>query len=219
MQPLPRYTHTHTRCDYMHVLAHKREYPGQKEGGKVRVIVRDFAVDSLIGKQLITGQESRYKILYPTVSPLFSQPFSPYLALRYLPVSPQSSTSLRPLHITVDFSSRTILFLHVFLLSVSVLFRPYMILSFHTWSSFIRLKSVFPWRLPFSPLFTPLRQFFFLYIVLPALPIYLLPFLRSGRPFSAGFPFFLCDAFSFLPTLRTLSHSERVQQGKEWWYA
>lgn len=42
------------------VCLRKREYPGRREGGRVRV-VRDFAVDSLIGKQLITGQESRYK--------------------------------------------------------------------------------------------------------------------------------------------------------------
>lgn len=69
MQPLPRHRHA---CDYTRVLAQKN-IPGEKrKAGRVRVIVRDyFAVDSLIGKQLITGQESRYKILYPVASPPF----------------------------------------------------------------------------------------------------------------------------------------------------
>jgi len=59
MQPFTA-TQTHVRTrDYMHVLAQGR-ISRRKEGGGVRV-VRDFATDSLIGKQLITGQESRCK--------------------------------------------------------------------------------------------------------------------------------------------------------------
>lgn len=63
-------THVITRV----YLRKSENIPGEKrEAGRVRVIVRDyFAVDSLIGKQLITGQESRYKILYPVASPPFS---------------------------------------------------------------------------------------------------------------------------------------------------
>lgn len=112
MQPLPRHRRVITRV----YLRKSENIPGEKrKAGRVRVIVRDyFAVDSLIGKQLITGQENRYKILYPVASPPFffhrfflrisrfalsvSQ-FLPILLLYFVP-----SVSI------VDFSSRTIHF-------------------------------------------------------------------------------------------------------------
>lgn len=152
----------------------------KRGSGGVRA-VRDFTADSLIGKlQLITGQESYIKdTLSNCLSPLFFPGFSFALSVS---VSPDSSASLYALHVAVDFSSRSSLV--VFLLSVSDFFRPYTILSFHTWSSFIHLKSAFsPRRLPFLSPFTRLHQFFFLTIVLPSPPIYLLLFLRTVAPF------------------------------------
>lgn len=123
----PHYHDTDTRVITRVYLRKSENIPGEKrEAGRARVIVRDyFAVDSLIGKQLITGQESRYKILYPVASPPFFFPpsFSPYLALRTLclSVSPHSATLLRPLRIY-----RRFLLTHdpllVFLLSVSAFF-------------------------------------------------------------------------------------------------
>lgn len=149
----------------------ERRSPGS-EGFHSRLINWQITVNYRAGK-LYKG----YSIRLPL--PLFFPGFSFALSVS---VSPDSSASLYALHVAVDFSSRSSLV--VFLLSVSDFFRPYTILSFHTWSSFIHLKSAFsPPRLPFLSPFTRLHQFFFLTIVLPSPPIYLLLFLRTVAPF------------------------------------
>lgn len=142
--------------------------------------MRDFTADSLIGKlQLITGQESYIKdtlsnCLSPFFSWLFFCPFS-FGFSRFL-----CFTLCPPRHrrFLLTILSRRFSFVSF------DFFRPYTILSFHTWSSFIHLKSAFsPRRLPFLSPFTRLHQFFFLSIVLPSPPIYLLLFLRTVAPF------------------------------------
>lgn len=79
-----------------------------------------------------------------------------------------------------------------------------MILSFHTWSSFIHTLS-----LHF------LCVFFLFFLSIASRLLYRSIFFSFciWSPLFR-FPFFLRDAFSILPTLRTLSHSEHLQAGE-----
>lgn len=176
----------------MRVLAQGGNIPGEKrerrspssEGFHSRLINWQITVNYRAGK-LYKG----YSIQLPL--PLFFPGFSFALSVS---VSPDSSASLYALHVTVDFSSRSSLV--VFLLSVSTSFArtrfshftPGLLLST---LSLHFLRVVFLFFLPLHRL----HQFFFLSIVLPS------PLFTYGRPFSAGFPFFLRDAFCFFPTL------------------
>lgn len=184
--------------------------PNKKRGRQgPSYIAGDFAVDSLIGKQLITRQESRYRILYIQLPLPFFPAFSLHLALRCFPVSlPRffyftSSSPWISLH--ARSAPRFSLIAFSFFTSVHDSLTPK--------SSFIRLKFVSPLRLPFIPLFPS--------VLLPPHRLADLSLFTHGRPFFPPvFPFFYTRRFFFLlPTLRTLSHSERVRRGKEWWHA
>lgn len=202
----------------MRVLAQGGISRTKRGSGGVRA-VRDFTADSLIGKlQLITGQESYIKdTLSNCLSPLF---FLTFLFALSVSVSPDSSASLYALHVTVDFSSRSSLV--VFLLSVSTSFArtrfshftPGLLLS--TLSlHFLRVVFLF-----FLPLHVTISFSSFPSFCLLRRSTFSSFYVRS--PLFRRFPFFLTRRFFFLPNvIRTLSHSERVQQQgqEEWWYA
>lgn len=170
---------------------HKREYPGRKAGNRVWV-ARDFATGSLIGKQLITGQESRYKrysIQLPL--PFFSCFFSPYLAPRHFNFSPffclASSPSISP-----QISPHARSSLRFSFVSASTFFQPYMILSFHTWSSFIHLSSScisFASSSFSSTLYTSRSVFLPFHRLAFSPPIYFFPFYVKAVPFPSVSPF------------------------------
>lgn len=189
IQPLPRHRHTRTVIIYMCMLAQVkisrrkrgRQSPSYNEGFRGRLINWQ-TVNYRARKKVVI----KYYIQLPL---LFFPAFS--LALRYFWAFCFPSL---PLY-TVDFSSHDPLL--VFLLSLSAFSRPRMILLFHTWSSFIHLKSVFASSFSFSLDTSPSVLLPFYRLAFFA-ALYLLPFLRTVVPFPSVFPF--SYATLFLPS-------------------
>lgn len=200
----------------MRVLAQRGNIPDEKrerrspssEGFHSRLINWQITVNYRAGK-LYKG----YSIQLPLT--LFFLAFLLRFQFRFLPIL---LLHFMPSTSPVDFSSRSSLV--VFLLSVSTSFArtrfshftPGLLLS--TLSlHFLRVVFLF-----FLPLHVSISFSSFPSFCLLRRSTFSSFYVRS--PLFRRFPFFLTRRFFFLPNvIRTLSHSERVQQGQEWWYA